>query len=482
MKRIGIVAVAVGAVLVGGGAVVVATRGAGGSHASAAKAVKYHCAMHPHYTSDKPGDCPICGMKLVPLEQGGAGQAAASKPGERKVAFYRSPMDPSIHSDKPAKDEMGMDFVPVFEDELRGALAGVSGRAAVTISAERRQLLGVRSEPVKKVRLSHRIRTVGRVAVDERRLRHIHTKYDGYVEQLYVDYKGKLVRRGERLLSIYSPELVATQQEYLLAHRAQARLADSAVRSAAQGSVDLHEAARQRLLLWDIRPADIEKLERAGQVTRTLDVYADIGGYVVEKMAYQGMRVTPADTLYDIADLSHLWVLADVYEYTLPSLTLGAEGHIEVASIPGRVWKGAVTYISPTVEEKTRTIKVRLEVDNAGGELKPDMFADVFLHVDRGEGVVVPEGAVINAGDRRLVFLDRGEGRFEPREVKLGIKVNGSGLLQVLSGLSEGDRVVTAANFLLDSESSLRAALAGMSSEETAPSGKRDQDHSQHEQ
>jgi Cu(I)/Ag(I) efflux system membrane fusion protein len=389
--------------------------------------------------------------------------APAAYQEERRVVFYRSPMDPSIHSQTPSKDEMGMDFVPVYADEVEGAPAGVSDRAAVTISSERRQVLGVRSELVRKMRLAHRIRTVGRVAVDERRLRHIHTKFDGYVEQLYVDYTGKLVRRGEPLLAIYSPDLVATQQEYLLAHRAQARLADSAVRSAAQGSLDLREAARQRLLLWDIQPADIERLEQTGQVTRTLDVHSDIGGYVVQKMAFQGMRVTPADTLYDIADLSHLWVLADVYEYNLPSLALGTEGHIEVGSIPGHSWKGAVTYIAPTVEERTRTIKVRLELDNTGGELKPDMYADVFLDVDLGEGIVVPDGAVINAGDRRLVFLDRGEGRFEPRELKLGIKVNGSGQ-QVISGLSEGERVVVSANFLLDSESSLKAALAGMGS------------------
>jgi len=481
MTRIGIAAIGLGAVLAGVG-IVVATKGGSGAARGEAKAARYHCPMHPTYTSDKPGDCPICGMKLVPIEEGsGEGQAANAKPGERKIAFYRSPMDPSVHSDKPAKDGMGMDFVPVYEAEIQGASSGVSGRAVVTISSERRQVLGVRSEEVKKVRLDHRIRTVGRVAVDERRLRHVHTKFDGYVEHLYVDYTGKLVRRGERLLAIYSPDLVATQQEYLLAHRGQARLADSAVRSAAQGSIDLHEAARQRLLLWDIRPADIEKLEKAGQVTRTLDVHADIGGYVVQKMAFQGMRVTPADTLYDIADLTHLWVLADVYEYNLPSLTLGTEGHIEVASIPGKHWKGAVTYISPTVEERTRTIKVRLEVDNADGDLKPDMYADVFLHVDLGDGLVVPDGAVINAGDRRLVFLDRGEGRFEPREVKLGIKVNGSGL-QVLSGLSEGDRVVTAANFLLDSESSLKAALSGMSSaEKTTAAGPAGHDHDQHQ-
>ena len=480
MKRIAIITVAVVAVLVGGGAVLVATRGGRAAQGSEAKAAKYHCAMHPTYTSDKPGDCPICGMKLVPIEgPSGASQAGSAGPGERQVAFYRNPMDPSIHSDKPAKDEMGMDFVPVYEDELEGAPSGVSGRAVVKISSERRQVLGVRSEEVKKIRLAHRIRTVGRVAVDERRLRHVHTKFDGYVEHLYVDYTGKLVRRGERLLSIYSPDLVATQQEYLLAHRGQARLAESAVRSAAQGSVDLHEAARQRLLLWDIRPADIANLEKAGQVTRTLDVYADIGGYVVQKMAYQGMRVTPADTLYDIADLSHLWVLADVYEYNLPTLALGTEGHISVASMPAKEWKGSVTYISPTVEERTRTIKVRLEVDNAGGLLKPDMYTDVFLHVDMGDGLIVPDAAVINAGDRRLVFLDRGEGSFEPREVKLGIKVNGSGV-QVISGLAVGDRVVTSANFLLDSESSLKAALSGMSSaEKAAPAPPTGHDHSQ---
>lgn len=481
MKRMGIIMVAAGALLVGGGAaVVVATKGTGTAPGQVAKAARYHCPMHPTYTSDKPGDCPICGMKLVPIEEGGGSAPATPPAGERRIAFYRSPMDPSVHSDKPAKDEMGMDFVPVYDDELQDSSSGVVGRAAVTISAERRQVLGVRSEEVRKIRLDHRIRTVGRVAVDERRLRHVHTKYDGYVEHLYVDYTGKLVRRGERLLSIYSPELVATQQEYLLAHRAQAHLAQSSVRSAAEGSMDLHEAARQRLLLWDIRPADIARLEKAGQVTRTLDVHADIGGYVVQKMAFQGMRVTPADTLYDIADLSHLWVLADVYEYNLRSLTLGTEGHITVASMPDRTWKGAVTYISPTVEERTRTIKVRLEVDNADGELKPDMYADVFLHADLGEGLVVPDGAVINAGDRRLVFLDRGEGRFEPREVKLGIKVNGSGQ-QVVSGLSEGDRVVTSANFLLDSESSLKAALSGMSSAEKAPTGTASHDDGQHQ-
>ncbi|HSB61670.1 MAG TPA: efflux RND transporter periplasmic adaptor subunit, partial [Vicinamibacteria bacterium] len=228
-----------------------------------------------------------------------------------------------------------------------------------------------------------------------------------------------------------------------------------------KGGVDLLEAAKQRLLLWDIRPADIEALERTGQVKRTLDLHSDISGYVVRKMALHGMRVTPADTLFDIADLSRLWVLADVYESDLPSVRLGMEAELSVPYLPGKRWRGPVTYVAPMVEEKTRTIKVRVEVANRGEELKPDMFADVFLQSDLGPGLLVPDSAVIDAGDRRLVFVDREGGRLEPREVQLGVRV-GEGF-QVLGGLEEGERVVTSANFLLDSESSLKAALSAMS-------------------
>ena len=402
-----------------------------------------------------------------------ADRQAAESPvpgkGGRRIAFYRSPMDPSIRSDTPAKDSMGMDFIPVYEDELQGSASTVPGRAVVTLAPERRQLLGVRSEEVKKVRLERTIRTVGRVAPDERRLHHIHTKYDGYVEHLHVDFTGKFVREGDPLLSLYSPELVATQQEYLLAYRAQKQLEASGIPSVARGGVDLLQAARQRLLFWDIRPEDIDALEKNGQVTRTLDLYSDINGYVVQKMALHGMRVTPADTLFDIADLSQLWVLADVYESDLPSVRLGMQAELSVPYRPGRTWRGPVTYINPTVEEKTRTIKVRIEVSNDGVDLKPEMFADVFLKSDLGMGVVVPESAVINTGDRQLVFLDRQDGRLEPREVKLGAKVaNG---FQVLQGLSEGERVVTSANFLLDSESSLKAALGAMATPSPSPSG-----------
>ncbi|MFI5183843.1 MAG: efflux RND transporter periplasmic adaptor subunit [Vicinamibacteria bacterium] len=379
-----------------------------------------------------------------------------------KVLYYRSPMDPSIRSQVPAKDSMGMDFIPVYREAESAAPLAVEGRAVVPLSQERRQLLGLRSAPVTRASLTREIRTVGRVAVDERLLQHVHVKYDGYVEHLYVDFTGKFVTKGEPLLSIYSPDLVATQEEYLLAWRARRDLARSGNPSVALGGEGLLEAARQRLLFWDIRPADIERLEATGQVLRALDIHAEHGGYVAQKTAFHGMRVTPADTLYDIADLSRLWVLADVYESDLPSVRVGMQGGVTVPYLPGRRWSGSVTYIAPTVEERTRTVKVRIEVDNAGGDLKPDMFADVFLHSDSGMGLMVPEGAVIDAGDRRLVFVDRTDGRLEPREVAIGFKSAGG--VQVLSGVAEGERVVTSANFLLDSESSLKAALSALAS------------------
>jgi Cu(I)/Ag(I) efflux system membrane fusion protein len=383
-----------------------------------AKAVRYHCPMHPSYVSDKPGDCPICGMRLVPMES--PAPSAAAVPEEQ------------------------------------------TGRAAVTLSAERRQMLGVRSDIVRRVPLERAIRTVGRVAVDERRLHHVHTKYEAYVEHLHVDFTGKFVRKGEPLLSLYSPELVATQQEYLLAYRAQRRLGGSALPQVAQSGIDLLEAARQRLLLWDIRPADIERLEASGQARRTLDLHSPVSGYVVQKTAYHGMRVTPADALFDIADLSRLWVLADVYESDLAAVRLGMPAELSVPYLPGGSWRGSVTWVAPMVEEKTRTVKVRVEVDNRKEELKPEMFADVTLRTALGEGLVVPESAVVHAGERDLVFLDLADGRLDPRPVRLGAKVGGG--VQVLAGVSEGDRVVVSANFLLDSESSLKATVAAMAS------------------
>jgi multidrug efflux pump subunit AcrA (membrane-fusion protein) len=459
------------ALLLAGGALgvaVVACRRGGGTAGAEAGKVLYHCPMHPTYVSDRPGKCPICKMDLVPLEPAGAAAAgpargAAAGPApraspHRRMLYYRSPMDPSVRSDVPRKDAMGMDFVPVYADEATGPV--VEGRAMVALSPERRQILGVRSEPVTRRHLDRTLRTVGRVAIDERRLHHVHTKYEAYVEELYVNFTGQMVKKGEHLAALYSPELVATQQEYLLAYRAQRRLGQSGIESVAKGGTDLLEAARQRLLFWDMSPEDIAALVRTGQVQGMVDLHADLPGYVLQKSAIHGMRVTPADTLFDLADLSAVWILADVYESDLSTVQIGMGADVTLTYEPGRVWRGTVTYINPTVEPGTRTIKVRIEVPNEDSVLKPDMFADVVLHRELGESLFVPESAVLKPGDRQLVFVDLGDGRLQPREIQTGVRVEGG--YAVLSGLVEGEKVVTSANFLIDSESSLKAALSSM--------------------
>ncbi len=379
-----------------------------------AAAAKYHCPMHPTVVSDKPGECPICGMDLVLIEP----------------------------ADAPAP------------------AAGIPGRAVVSLTPERRALLGVRSEEVREARLERAITTVGRVAVDERRVAHVHAKFEGYVERLYADFTGKYVRKGEPLLALYSPELIATQQEYLLALRAEKELGASRIASVARGGANLAEAARERLRLWDISETDIADLERTGTIRRAFTLYAEAGGFVTTKNVVQGMRVMPADTLFEIADLSSVWVLADVYESDLPDVRLGMRAAIALPYEPGREWRGRVSNIAPTVDGATRTVKVRVDVSNQGGLLKPDMFGDVVLRVEEGQGLVVPDSAVIDAGDRRLVFVDHPDGTVEPRAIEVGAKAAGG--YQVLRGLARGERVVTSANFLLDSESSLKAAIAAM--------------------
>ena len=452
-------ALAAVSLLLGGGAAVGCRRGGDAARKADAARPQYHCPMHPTYVSDRPGQCPICKMDLVPM------QTAAATGGERKILFYRSPMDPSIRSDTPRKDEMGMDFVPVYEDETTAPV--VAGRAMVALSPERRQLLGVRSEAVTRRHLDRTIRTVGRVAMDERRLHHVHTKYEAYVEKLYVNFIGQMVRKGDHLAALYSPELVATQQEYLLAYRAQQGLAQSGIASVAKGSTDLLEAARQRLLFWDVAPADIAALERTGQVQRTVDLHAELPGYVLQKSAVHGMRVMPADILFDIADLSAVWILADVYESDLATVELGMAAEVTLPYQPGRTWRGTVAFVDPIVEPGTRTVKVRIEVANGDYALKPDMFADVILRRELGDALFVPESAVLKPGDRQLVFLDRGDGRLEPREIVTGARVEGG--YAVLSGITEGDKVVTSANFLIDSESSLKAALSSMGASTPGP-------------
>jgi membrane fusion protein, copper/silver efflux system len=446
---------------VGGSALVSSGCQKGGSPAAAAR--RYHCPMHPEIVRDAPGTCPICGMKLVPIEEDARKAAAAGTkvpPAERKILFYRSPMNPQETSPAPKKDAMGMDFVPVYSDEIGTATKGPEGLAAVTIDPQKQQMMGLKTVEVKRALFETSIRTTGRIAADERRVHHVHTRYEGFVEHVTADFTGMFVTKGEVLARIYSPELYATQQEYLLALKASRSLGPSGIPSVAQGGRDLLAAARQRLLLWEITPADIAEIEKRGEPIRAMPVYAPISGYVTGRTAYHGMKVMPADTLFDILDLSRVWLLADVYEYELPRVSLGEKATMTLSYWPGRVWNGTVTYVYPTVDEKTRTVKVRAELDNPKGELKPEMFADVTIHGRPREALQVPDDAVLESGTRNIVFVSEGAGRFVPREVSVGD--HGGGVVVIREGLKEGEAVVRGANFLVDSESRLKAAIGAM--------------------
>ncbi len=322
---------------------------------------------------------------------------------------------------------------------------------AVEITPERQQLIGVRFGKVEKRALEKVIRTVGRIDYDEKRVFTVSPKIGGWIEDLYVDFTGKQVKRGEPLLTIYSPDLVSAQEEYLIALRTAKALG---------GRESMVESARRRLKLWDISDDQIRTLEERGQVSKTLTLHSPFGGIVLERTAYQGMNVVPGMALYKLADLSGVWLLADIYEYELPLIRSGLEGTIHLSYHPGETFRGKVVYIYPYLDPATRTAKVRFEFANPKGLLKPEMFANVEIKIPLGTRLAVPEGAIIDTGLRQVAVIDLGSGYFEPREVKLGAKVDN--YYVVLGGLKEGERVVTSANFLIDSESKFKEAVAGM--------------------
>jgi RND family efflux transporter MFP subunit len=459
----------VAAILTGGGAWSLLRKPSQPALTETVQAQKYYCPMHPSFVSDKPGDCPICDMRLVPVESANTKHSVAQHrpaqpetPVQKRVLYYVDPMNPNHRSDKPGKAPDGMDLVPVYVDDAATEdTGGVPGYAPVKISRDRQQMMGVIVEEAKLMNLEDSIRTVGRVVPDETRLHHIHTKFEGFIEELFVDYVGKFVTKGQPLFSIYSPELLATQKEYLLALRAQDQFGPLSSSSTLAG-IDLLGSARQRLSLWDISAGQIAQLEKTGQPIKALTIYSPVSGFVTAKTALQGMRVMPGDSLYDIIDLSTVWVLADVYEVNLPFVRLGQAAEMTLAYQPGKVWKGRVAYIYPTLEEKTRTVKVRLEFANSGGTLKPEMYADVDFKGSLGTALAVPESAVLSTGERMLVFVAKGDGVFEPREVTTGAKIRN--YYEIKSGLSAGEKVATGANFLLDSESKLKAAISGAGS------------------
>jgi len=338
--------------------------------------------------------------------------------------------------------------------------AGESGEAApqVEIGPDRIQFLGVKTAPAAYRSVRKTVRTVGRFEYDERRLATVNTKIEGWIETLYVDYTGRPVKKGEALVEIYSPELVATQQEFLnvlaWTKRRTAKSDDPLGSLIAGDAESLLEAARRRLRLWDISDEQIRRIGETGKPVRTLTLFSPVDGTVIQKMAVAGMRVMPGEKLFDVADLSVLWIIADVYEYELPLIRVGQEARVRLSYFPGREFVSRVEYVYPTVSPETRTGRVRLSIANGRGELKPQMYADVEFRIDLGRRLAVPDSAVIDTGTGQVVYVDRGEGNFEPREVLTGVRADG--VVEILKGLRSGDKVAASGNFLIDSEAQLK--------------------------
>lgn len=416
----------------------------------------YSCPMHPTIVQDHPGTCPICGMALVKVDRAPTTPPPAA--GARQIAFFRSPMDPKVTSPTPRKDEMGMDYVPVFQDELKAGPA-VAGLAAVDIDPGRQQLIGLRTAPATRAPIGGQLRVVGRIAVDETRVRHVNIKNAGFVERIFVNYIGKQVKRGDPLFTLFSPDLLAAQEEYLLALRSRGALAGAGGDSDDTARV-LIAAARRRLALWDVPAAELRKLESTGQPIKAVTFYSPASGVVTKKDVVEGMKLEAGAMPYEIVDLSSVWVVADVYEAEIRQVTIGTPATLTLTAYPGRSFTGTVAFIAPMLDPQTRTVKVRLSFPNPAGDLRPEMFGEVLLSVAAHDGLVVPADALIDSGTAQVVFVAEGSGRFVPRLVETGQR--DGAMVEITRGVEVGEQVVVRANFLIDSESRLRGSLAEM--------------------
>ena len=385
---------------------------------------------------------------------------------ERKILYYRNPMGLQDTSPAPKKDSMGMDYIPVYEggdkpDSSKQTSMASSGQ--VSISVEKIQKLGVKTEHVGKRALNKTIRAAGRVEVNERNIHNIAPKFEGWIEKLHVKTTGEPVKKGQALFDAYSPELVSAQREYAIAMQGVAALkdADGDTRKSMQ---QLAEASLQRLKNWDISEQQLKELTESGTPKRSLTFdafHTPVNGIVLEKKAFEGMRFMPGEMLYQIADLSTVWVMADVFEQDIAMVKTGAKAKVKINAYPDKEFEGAITYIYPTLKPETRTVTVRLEIANPHGLLKPAMFAHVEISVTgKGKVLTVPISSVIDSGTRQVVLVQLAEGRFEPREVSLGSRSDN--YVEVLDGVVEGEKVIVAANFLIDAESNLKAALGGL--------------------
>jgi Cu(I)/Ag(I) efflux system membrane fusion protein len=432
--------------------------------------VKYWRApMDPNYISDKPGKSPM-GMDLIPVyedegtktEASATSVAAPEKKG-RKIKYWRAPMDPNYISDKPGKSPMGMDLVPVYEDEA-------SSESGVRVDPSFVQNFDVRTAVVGRGSIPVDSRTVGILDYNQKNIVSINTKFEGWIESAHVNYVGEEVSRGEVLFDIYSPQLVTTQQEYLAAADYVQRLRDGGDPDALKRAQSLLQSTRERLHYWDITDGQIDELARSAKISRTLKIVSPVSGIVESKMSdsLEGTKLTPGMNVYRIADLSTIWAQIEVFEYQVRYLRLGLTAAITVDAFPGRHWTGAVIYLDPTVNQQTRTLKAYVEIPNPDGKLRPQMYANVVINVPAVVNVVrVPEEAVLHTGERNIVIVRKGADVFEPREIEIG--ASGGGYQEVRSGLRAGEVIVTSSQFLIDSESNLKEAISAMLA--TAKSG-----------
>ncbi len=418
----------------------------------------YTCGMHPNVIQKGPGECPICHMKLTPLRAGGDAEATGGAgPKERKVLYWRSTMLPDVVSDKPGKDTMGMDLVPVYADESESA----TGKT-ITIDPVTVQNMGIRTANVERGPLFKTIRTVGRVDYNEQTLYFINTKFEGWIEKLHVDQTGVQVERGEPLFEVYSPKLYAAQEEFLAALRGVERMSGSTLPEAQEEARRLVEAARTQLKYFDVTDDQIARLQNTQELQKTLTIHSPARGIITEKTALEGMYLTPGMRLYAVADLAKVWVYVDIYEYQLPWVRVGQEARMTLPYLPGREFAGQVTYVYPYLEQQTRVIKVRLEFDNPTLELKPAMYANITLRAElERDALLIPREAFIDSGTRQVAFVNLGGGKFLPRDIQVGVEAE-NGMVEVRYGLDAGERIVTSGQFLLDAESKLKEAIAKM--------------------
>ena len=419
--------------------------GHGGSKGQ--KIAYWRAPMNPTEIYDKPGKSAM-GMDLVPVYKDElSGSDTPGGDSQRKIVYWRAPMNPTEIYDKPGKSAMGMDLAPVYEDEL---VSGVDVKVDPVIQ----QNMGIRTAAVEKGALVHTIRTYGHVTYDETRIGEVSSKISGWIEKIHVDFTGKFIKRGEPLFELYSPDLFAAQEEYMVAYR-------NLTRMSIQANKGLLKAARQRLKYFDVAENEILEMEDSGKIKKTVTIRSPFEGVVVLKNAVEGSFVKVGAMVYRIADLSRVWVEVHIFEYELPWVKQGQMAKMTLPYMPGKTFSGRISFVYPYLQRKTRDVVILLEFENPEGALKPDMYADVKIQSRLGEGMIIPSEAVIRSGERNIVFVLRGENKFSPRDVTLGLNLD-NGKVQVLSGLAPEETVVTSGQFLLDSESKLKEAVQKM--------------------